>query len=83
MAVKQKGVLSVSNELVDFLLEEFEESCRRTLQLLGQLKKTGCQSPAHEPLEGHFYGALVDLRDHARDLVRAWDKLTDSLPDEE
>jgi len=83
MAVKQKGVLGTSNEFVDFLLEEFEEACGHTLQLLERLKKTDPQSQAHEALEGAFYGALVDLRDHARDLIRAWDKLTDSFPDEE
>ncbi|MBI3658966.1 hypothetical protein HY230_00645 [Candidatus Acetothermia bacterium] len=83
MAVRQSQVLSPSNETVDFLLEEFEEACEQTLHILQQLKKTSYQDPIHEDLEGAFYAALLDLRDHTRDLVKAWDKLTDSLPDEE
>jgi hypothetical protein len=81
MAVKPRSVLRESNEFVDFLLREFEEASRETLCLLERLKKTDESDLERDRLEGAFYGALVDLRDHVRDLVQAWDALTDSLPD--
>jgi hypothetical protein len=82
MVVKQSssGILHPSNETVDFLVEEFEEACEQALHLLQRLKKTRRQDPMHEDLEGAFYATLADLRDHTEDLVKAWDKLTDSLP---
>ncbi len=81
MAIKHGCILSPSNETVDFLFGEFEEACEQSLQIIQKIKKTNPKDPVHQDLEGTLYAALLDLRDHTSDLVKAWDKLTDSLPD--
>lgn len=68
-------VLSVSNEHLDFLVEELTEECTRVLQLIQQLKKTGPASKTRDHLEGDFYAALVHLKDHIPALLKEWDRM--------
>lgn len=67
-------VLSISNEFLSRLVQEFEDECQEALRLIEQLKKTKPDSELHEQLEGAFYGRLVSLQHDLSALIKEWDQ---------
>lgn len=82
MAVQsQSKVLHPSNEFLDALVNEFEEECRKALQLIEQLKKTDPESEFHEDLEADLAVSIERFRWLAKDVLREWDTVIMSLPE--
>ncbi len=82
MAVQSKPkVLSPTNDFLESLLGEFEEECRRALQLIEQLKKTDPESEVHEDLEADLAVSLERFTWLAKDILREWDQVIMNLPE--
>jgi hypothetical protein len=77
----KRQIVNPSSDLLDGLLEEFEGECRRALKLMEALRAKEPPSEQREELEADLSASISRFTWLAKDVLREWDKVIESLPD--
>lgn len=76
-----KTVLQPTNEFLERSLDELAEECAQVLGMLVRLRGLP-EGEERDTLEGKLYASLSHLHRESQAILREWDRLTETMPED-
>ena len=85
---ESRSFMSVSSNMLDMHLQELTEECARFVAMIEALRTMSVSpEPADEEVRGYIeanlYASLSHMNNHVQPAMDEWDRLVESLPDDD